>query len=91
MQQSGGRRIKRAVHIDQSTIRYLTPDEVERFGRWELLADYIRRKREEVEAFNREHPADGGRVPHIRRLTNVGTFRAYLIEYLKAHPSSART
>jgi miniconductance mechanosensitive channel len=86
MQQSGGRRIKRAVHIDQSTIRYLSPDEVERFGRWELLADYIQRKREEVEAFNREHPADGGRVPHIRRLTNVGTFRAYLIEYLKAHP-----
>jgi miniconductance mechanosensitive channel len=85
MTESGGRRIKRAVHIDQSTIRYLEPDEVERFGRWELLADYIDRKREEIEAFNQTHPADEGRVPHVRRMTNVGTFRAYLIAYLKAH------
>jgi miniconductance mechanosensitive channel len=86
MQESGGRRIKRAVHIDQSTIRYLTPEEVEGFGRWQLLASYIARKREEIETFNRRHPEQEGRVPHVRRLTNVGTFRAYLIEYLKAHP-----
>jgi miniconductance mechanosensitive channel len=86
MTESRGRRIKRAIHIDQSTIRYLTDDEVDRFGQWELLRDYIQRKREEVEAFNREHPAVDGVIPHIRRLTNVGTFRAYLIEYLKAHP-----
>jgi miniconductance mechanosensitive channel len=44
------------------------------------------RKWAEVEAFNREHPEKDGRVPHIRRLTNIGTFRAYLVEYLKAHP-----
>jgi miniconductance mechanosensitive channel len=92
MQESGGRRIKRAVHIDQTTIRYLDPDEVERFGQWELLSDYIARKREEVEAFNAERtaregrPEREGRVPHVRRLTNIGTFRAYLIEYLRANP-----
>jgi miniconductance mechanosensitive channel len=85
MTESGGRRIKRAVHIDQTTIRYLEPDEVERFGQWELLADYMAGKREEIEAFNRAHPAAEGRVPHVRRMTNVGTFRAYLIEYLKSH------
>lgn len=86
MQQSGGRRIKRAVHLDQTTIRYLTDDEVQRFGQWELLGEYIARKREEVAAFNAERATGGGVVPHVRRLTNVGTFRAYLIEYLKAHP-----
>jgi miniconductance mechanosensitive channel len=86
MTESGGRRIKRAIHIDQSTIRFLEPGEVERFGRWELLKDYVQRKREEIEAYNQEHPGDGGVVPHIRRMTNVGTFRAYLVEYLKAHP-----
>jgi miniconductance mechanosensitive channel len=86
MEQSGGRRIKRAVHIDQSTIRYLTDDEVERFGRWALLSDYIRAKREEIEAFNTSRAADGQSVPHLRRLTNVGTFRAYLVEYLREHP-----
>jgi miniconductance mechanosensitive channel len=86
MQESGGRRIKRAVHIDQSTIRYLTDDEVERFASWQLLREYMTRKRAEIEDFNRQHPASNGVVPHARRLTNVGTFRAYLIEYLKAHP-----
>jgi miniconductance mechanosensitive channel len=86
MQESRGRRIKRAVHIDQSTIRYLTPEEVDQFARWELLGEYIARKREEIEAFNREHPEKEGRVPHVRRMTNIGTFRAYLVEYLKAHP-----
>jgi miniconductance mechanosensitive channel len=86
MTESGGRRIKRAVHIDQTTIRYLDDDEVERFARWQLLGDYIARKRQDIAAFNREHAAPEGTVPHARRLTNVGTFRAYLIEYLKAHP-----
>jgi len=88
MQESGGRRIKRAFHVDQTTIRFLTDEEVERFERWELLRDYIRRKREEVEAHNREHPPREGEVevPHQRRLTNIGTLRAYLIEYLKNHP-----
>jgi miniconductance mechanosensitive channel len=88
MQESGGRRIKRAFHVDQTTVRFLTDEEVERFERWELLGDYIRRKREEVEAHNREHPSREGEVemPHQRRLTNVGTLRAYLIEYLRNHP-----
>jgi miniconductance mechanosensitive channel len=85
MTESGGRRIKRAIHIDQSTIRYLDDDEVERFGRWQLLRDYVAQKREEIAEFNHAHAAPEGTVPHVRRLTNVGTFRAYLIEYLKAH------
>jgi miniconductance mechanosensitive channel len=88
MQESGGRRIKRSFHVDQTTIRFLTDEEVERFERWELLRDYIRRKRDEVEAHNRDHPVREGEVevPFRRRLTNVGTLRAYLIEYLKSHP-----
>jgi miniconductance mechanosensitive channel len=85
MTESGGRRIKRAIHIDLSTIRYLDAEEVERFGRWQLLRNYVAGKRQEIEAYNREHPATGDLVPHVRRLTNVGTFRAYLIEYLRAH------
>jgi len=85
MTESRGRRIKRAIHIDQTTIRYLSDDEVDRFGQWELLREYICGKCEEVEAFNRQNPRAAGIVPHVRRLTNVGTFRAYLIAYLRAH------
>ncbi len=87
MAESGGRRIKRAVHLDQTSVRFLGPDDLERFEGWELLRDYIRRKREAVDAHNRAHPAEAGvDVPHHRRLTNLGTFRAYLAAYLRSHP-----
>jgi len=87
MQESGGRRIKRAFHIDQTTVRFLSEEEVDRFGEWELLSDYVRGKREELADYNREHPGgDGIRVPNQRRLTNIGTLRAYIIEYLRRHP-----
>ncbi len=86
MAQSGGRRIKRAIHLDQNTVRFLDEDEIERFGRWKLLREYMREKREQVEAYNRERAARGDVVPEQRRMTNVGTLRAYLIAYIRAHP-----
>jgi miniconductance mechanosensitive channel len=87
MTESGGRRIKRAFHIDQNTVRFLTEDEVKGFAEWELLGGYIARKRQEIGAFNLSRPAgEGVRVPNLRRLTNVGTLRAYLVEYLRHHP-----
>jgi len=86
MSRSGGRRIKRAILIDVNTIRFLDDDEVQRFGAFALLRDYIEAKRGEVSAYN----ADGGRDAtinaDIRRLTNVGTFRAYVVAYLRSHP-----
>src|SRR5690606_5993148 len=87
MQDAGGRRVKRAFYIDQSTVRFLTDEEVERFGRWELLTDYVERKREEIAEHNRRHaPNERVAVANRRRMTNVGMFRAYLMEYLKRHP-----
>jgi miniconductance mechanosensitive channel len=87
MQESGGRRIKRALHIDQSTIRFLTNEEIDRFSRWELLGGYLEETRAEVEAYNRERAGrDDVTMPELRRLTNVGTFRAYVVEYLRRHP-----
>jgi miniconductance mechanosensitive channel len=86
MSESGGRRIKRAFHVDQSTIRFLTDDEIETFSRWELLRDYMAEKRAQIDAWNRSHPGEDGVLPHHRRLTNMGTLRAYLVAYLRAHP-----
>lgn len=85
---SGGRRIKRAVRIDMSTIRFLTPEEIEKFSHFRLLRDYIRSKAADVETYNREHCTGeyAGAVANARRLTNVGTFRVYIAEYLKQHP-----
>lgn len=90
MMESGGRRIMRAVHLDQASVRFLTDEEVEDFSRHELLRDYLQGKREELEAYNREHPGSDDVVPHHRQLTNLGTFRAYLAAYLRQHPRIRR-
>ena len=86
MSQAGGRRIKRSLFIDVSTIRFQTDDEVSDFRRLALLVDYIDAKKKELADYNAslEHEVDA-EVNH-RRLTNVGTFRAYAFNYLKNHP-----
>lgn len=86
MQQSGGRRIKRSVHIDQSTVRHLTDEELERFKRFVLLKDYIAGKERELREYNEGLDEAVRADVNMRRLTNVGTFRAYVFNYLKNHP-----
>lgn len=86
MQESGGRRIKRSIHVDMSTIRFLTIDEIRRFERFVLLKDYIKQKCDELQKHNVKYADDPSLIVNSRRLTNVGTFRAYLIAYLRQHP-----
>jgi miniconductance mechanosensitive channel len=86
MSLSGGRRIKRALYLDMSTVRFLEAGEIDRFGQFALLVDYVRDKRAELDT----HNAAQGRNPQlnadIRRLTNLGTFRVYIERYLRTHP-----
>ncbi|MDH3418189.1 MAG: mechanosensitive ion channel family protein [Gammaproteobacteria bacterium] len=84
MSLSGGRRIKRSLYIDLSSIRFLTDAEVERFKGFRLLEDYIAQKENELAAYN-EAVGESANA-NLRRLTNVGTFRAYIFNYLKHHP-----
>ncbi|MDX1583991.1 MAG: mechanosensitive ion channel [Thermoanaerobaculia bacterium] len=86
MKESGGRRIKRSIHIDMSTVRFLSDDDIDRFEKFVLLRDYIRAKREELDEYNAAVTAGTDMVANARRLTNVGTFRAYLVNYLRQHP-----
>lgn len=86
MQESGGRRIKRAVNIDMSSVRFLTEEEIEKFSRFALLKDYIAQKKQELAEYNQQFASDPQLKVNGRRMTNVGTFRAYLIQYLKKHP-----
>lgn len=86
MQESGGRRIKRPLHIDVTSVRFLTDEEIERLGRYEFLAGYMAEKRKELAEANARRPPDERVIPERRRLTNVGTFRAYVLHYLKNHP-----
>ncbi len=87
MSLSGGRRIKRSLYIDVNSIRFLTGEEIESFGQWALLRDYIATKVAEVESYNAQPGRDARINADIRRLTNVGTLRAYIVAYLHAHPA----
>jgi miniconductance mechanosensitive channel len=86
MQESGGRRIKRALHIDMNTIRFCTPDMLERFSRIRYIADYMQRKHKEIEQHNLDLGPQAQEAANTRRLTNIGTFRAYALAYLRHHP-----
>lgn len=87
MQESGGRRIKRSLNIDVNSIGFLSDEEMERLGRLELLADYMAEKRRVLAEYHGMRPdRPEGTEPTRRRLTNIGTFRAYMLAYLQAHP-----
>ena len=85
MGESGGRRIKRDLRIDINSVRFLSGEEIERFKRFALLTDYIDRKLEDLAA-NYAELGDATANVNLRRLTNIGTFRAYIFNYLKHHP-----
>ncbi len=86
MQESGGRRIKRAVYIDVSSIRFCDEDMLDRFVRIQYIAEYIQSKKRELDAFNTESKADHSSLANGRRMTNIGTFRAYVLAWLRNHP-----
>jgi len=86
MFESGARRIKRTLRLDAGSVRFLQDDEVQALMRFRLLHDYLEEKQAEVDEANRILIAAGSDPVNRRRLTNVGTFRAYGIAYLRAHP-----
>ncbi|MBT8477946.1 MAG: mechanosensitive ion channel family protein [Gemmatimonadetes bacterium] len=86
MSESGGRRIRRDLYVDQSTIRFLGEEEVDRFKRFDLLREYIAGKEARLSEVNRPVEAAHEDPVNARRLTNIGTFRAYIYSYLQNHP-----
>lgn len=85
MSQGPGRRIKRSVFLDSASVRFLTQEEVDRFGELVVLKKYIDGKKAALAETNK---ACGDATPplDVRRLTNIGTFRAYVYEWLRQHP-----
>jgi miniconductance mechanosensitive channel len=86
MSESGGRRIKRSINIDMNTIKLCTEEMLERFSKVEYIKKYIDRKKKEVVEYNATHQLDHSTPVNGRRLTNIGTFRAYVEAYLQHHP-----
>ena len=86
MQESGGRRIQRVIYIDMNTIQFCTPNMLERYAKIRYIADYMARKHDELNAYNTRQGTPDQDLVNLRRLTNIGTFRAYVSEYLRHHP-----
>ena len=85
MREAGGRRIKRALPIDQNSIRFLSDEEVQALRRFRLLGDYLAKKDAELREWNARELAGDTNPVNARRFTNIGMLRAYIVAYLKAH------
>jgi miniconductance mechanosensitive channel len=85
MEESGGRRIKRAVHIDQNSIKFCTEEMLQKFEKIQLVNSYIKTKKEETAKYNQQNKVDNSCLINGKRLTNLGIFRKYLEEYIRNH------
>jgi miniconductance mechanosensitive channel len=86
MNLSGGRRIKRYVNIDLSSIKFCDSEMLERFTRIQFISKDIQARQEEIKVHNKEHHVDESTLVNGRRLTNIGVFRSYVEAYLRQHP-----
>jgi len=85
MSKSGGRRIMRSIKIDMTTIGFLSQTEIEELKEVNLLKPYLEEKQKELS--NSNYSNNVKENLNSRKLTNIGTFRAYIELYLKTHPN----
>ena len=86
MEESGGRRIKRHLNLDMKSVKFCTPEMTEKFKKIIYLKKFIETREQEIEQYNKKNNIDDSIVVNGRRMTNLGTFRFYVEEYLKNHP-----
>ncbi|MCL4159900.1 UNVERIFIED_CONTAM: hypothetical protein GTU68_053174 [Idotea baltica] len=86
MSESGGRRIKRSISLDMNTIQFCTEEMLDRFSKIQYISSYIEKQKIELKTYNQAEQVDDSSLVNGRRMTNVGTFRAYVEAYLKNHP-----
>lgn len=85
MTDSGGRRIRRAVNIKMTSIKYLTDSDVERLKKIHLIADYLQHRQKEIHTYNTQNAIDKSLLLNGRNLTNLGVFRKYIETYVERH------
>jgi miniconductance mechanosensitive channel len=87
MQESGVRRLRRHILIDQNSIKFCTDKMLEHYAQYGYLNDYISRKQSELNEYNQKMKVNPGIEINGHRQTNIGVFRAYLTAYLKDNPN----
>lgn len=86
MEESEGRRIKRAINIDMQSVEFCSEEQLKRFNKIQLLQPYLAKKDSDLKKYNEKHKIDNSILVNGRRQTNLGVFRAYLKAYLKNIP-----
>ena len=86
MSESGGRRIARTINIDVNTIRYCTPEMLEKYKHYALVKDYISQKEADIAEYNEANHIDTSEIMNGRQQTNLGVFRAYIKAYINNNP-----
>ena len=86
MEDSGGRRIKRSINIDMNSIKFCTPEMLERFKHIEYVSEYVEKTEAALDDYNSRKNIDNSVLVNGRRQTNIGVFRAYLKGYLSNNP-----
>lgn len=82
MFESGGRRIKRSIYIKQSSIRFLSEEDLQRLSKIERVRDYINHRQRDIDRFNKSKEIDKELLLNGRNQTNFGVFRNYVNTYL---------
>lgn len=85
MDESDGRRIKRSLYIDINSIHFCDQDMLNEFSKIRYIKNYIQTKLEKLQRFHSEQHIDTADLINSRRLTNIGTLRAYMQAYLENH------
>ena len=86
MTEGGGRRIMRSITIDTSSVKFCTPEMIERFKSVERISKFIELKEEEIAEYNKANNIDTSNIINGRQQTNLGIFRAYILAYINANP-----
>jgi miniconductance mechanosensitive channel len=85
MEESGGRRIKRALNIKLDSIKHLSIDEVEQLKDIQLISSYLESRQSDITTYNAENNINKELLLNGRNLTNIGVFRKYMETYIENH------
>lgn len=88
MQNSGGRRIKRALYIKSNSVKFLSNEDLKRFAKIQDIEAYISHRQKDIDNFNKNNNIDKSVPVNGRNQTNLGLFRKYCDTYLKSHPAT---
>lgn len=90
MEESGGRRIKRSIHIKQNSVHFIDQNAIDKLKKIHQLAPYLDHRQKDIDDFNQNHQVDKSLLINGRNQTNLGVFRKYVSNYIEQHPAISK-